>query len=142
MKRIYYMLNGALQSCTPTKSTDDFIEMVKKKDVPAGATNVVILDSDLIKAHPYFSEAWVIVNGEIVVDEALAKACKLKKIREERDAILQSTDMPYNTGVERGKDVSSLRSRRQSLRDLPSSLNLNGLSLDQLKDLDPLDKFR
>lgn len=142
MKRIYYMLHGSIQCCTPTNESDDFIAMVISKDIPKDATNVVVLDSDKIKANPNFYEAWTIVNNDIQIDMNAAGNCKLKKIRDERDLILQSTDIPYNVGVERGKDVSSLRMKRQALRDLPNNISFSGLSLDQIDHLDPLASFR
>ena len=69
MQVIIYAQNGQVAVCAPTGELP--INEVLAKDCPAGA--IIIDDSELPTDNEYFN-AWELVNGKVVVNEAKKQA--------------------------------------------------------------------
>jgi hypothetical protein len=66
---IYPNDNGGVSVCIPTGELS--IEEVLAKDCPAGA---IIVDADSLPADRTFRDAWELVDGQVVVNEAKKQA--------------------------------------------------------------------
>jgi len=66
---IYTNENGGVSVCTPTGELS--IEETQAKDTPAGS---IIVDVDSLPADNEFFNAWELVDGQVVVNEAKKQA--------------------------------------------------------------------
>ena len=72
-----------------------------------------------------FRNAWR-VNGarHVEVDLPVARQIRMQEIRVERDAKLVASDGPLLRNQEQGKDVTALKAYRQTLREIPQTMDL------------------
>lgn len=142
MKKIIYNLDGHFQCASPAHDDAEFLHFVLTKDVPAWATDITVVESSEIPASRTFRNAWVVVQGKVTVDMVKAKAIKMTGIRTDRDALLDQTDKQMIAKMEKGSDLKDLKDKRQKLRDLPQTVNLDGMTADQLEAFDAFQGLR
>ena len=106
--------NGGVSVCIPTGEIS--IEAVLAKDCPKGS--IIINQSDLPNQHNDFFDAWELVDGKVEV--SLAKAVELtkKRLRAEREPLLQAQDVAFQRALETGADTSAIVAEKQRLRDV------------------------
>ncbi len=138
MKRIAYKQNGITHIVSPAQDDDAFVAFVIDKDVRPNAAEWFIVEHDEIPFDRYFRDAWDLVDGKVVVDVDKAKSIKLDRIRIDRNKALDASDKEVAKLMDQGSDLTAIRGRRQALRDIPQTINLDGLSAEELKNLDPI----
>lgn len=102
------------------ETEDEFVERISRKDVPADATNVQIVDASVIPSERTFRNAWTHcpING-CKVDMAKAREIHKSAIRELRKPLLAALDVAYMRADEVGDAAAKVRvaSEKQALRD-------------------------
>lgn len=97
---------------------------VMERSTPENALRVkIITDADL-PSDREFRNAWVDVTAEAKVDIDLVKAknLKLAELRAARDVELLKLDKEFMVALERGEDLTEIKSRKQHLRDCTNPL--------------------
>lgn len=131
------------------KLTDDEIERffgetaIAKAHPDDPVSNATLLgrtNQSTLPRNKVFRGAWRIKKGSVVVDMPLARDIKMKRIRNERNARLQSSDGPSLVAQERGSPVDRQRwvAYRNALRDLPQTINLEWIATpEELESFEP-----
>lgn len=137
---VVYEKDGLVTSLTPIPPFT--AEDVLAKDVPAGATQAQLMEGSLVySVDPYFKRARKIEDGKIVVDMVKAREVHLKVIREVRDAKLVQLDIEWMkfTGQGKKQEADAAEAKRQALRDLPQTVNLDVATPELLKEIWPVE---
>lgn len=108
--------NGGVSVCIPTGELP--IEQVKLKDTPAGS--LIVDTASLPNQHNDFFDAWELVDGKVEVSVAKAKEITKKRLRMEREPLLQAQDVAFQRALESGADTSAIVAEKQRLRDITS----------------------
>jgi len=106
--------NGGVSVCIPTGELP--IEAVQAKDTPKGS--IIVNQSDLPNQHNDFFDAWELVDGKVEVSLAKAKEITKKRLRSEREPLLQAQDVAFQRAQESGADTSAIVAEKQRLRDV------------------------
>jgi hypothetical protein len=120
--------NGGVSVCIPTGELS--IEDVQAKDTPAGS--LIVNQEDLPNQHNDFFDAWELVDGKVEVSLAKATEITKKRLRAEREPLLQAQDVAFQRALETGADTSAIVAEKQRLRDVT---NFSATTLDELKAL-------
>jgi hypothetical protein len=123
-------------------SQEHYENLVWLQSVPAGAINArVVSDSD-IPANREFRNAWADVSESTTVDVDLAKAkeIKLAALRQLRNERLDALDKDFILALEKGEDLSNIKTKKQALRDATEPLK--GLQVSGFNDEDVLQQIR
>jgi hypothetical protein len=118
---------GGVSLCIPTGEVS--IELVKEKDTPAGSIIVNIAD---LPARDVFFDAWELTNGTVTVKLEKAKEITKKRLRVEREPLLQQQDILFQKALESNSDTSAVVLEKQRLRDITSLVD-SVTTLDGLK---------
>ena len=118
------------------------LEAIQAKGVPTNAMNVHICDEFVIPASRRFRNCWRQVGGATPpsVSISLARAQRMSEIRSERDKrlILSDAQMARAQDIGAPAEIAALKTYRQSLRDLPQTINLNSIQdVDNLAAYEP-----
>jgi hypothetical protein len=70
---------------------------------------------------------------EFLNDMSHAKYIFLSKIRDVRNEELSKSDIELTRAVESGDDLTTIKEKRQALRDLPENVNLEAKDLTELR---------
>ena len=108
--------NGGVSVCIPTGELS--IEAVQAKDTPKGS--LIVNQSDLPNQHNDFFDAWELVNGKVEVSLAKATEITKKRLRAERDPLLQAQDVAFQRALESGADTTAIVAEKNRLRDVTS----------------------
>jgi hypothetical protein len=120
--------NGGVSVCTPTGEIS--IEAVLAKDCPKGA---IIVDSNTLPNQDNdFYDAWELADGKVTVSLAKATEITKKRLRAEREPLLQAQDVAFQRALETGADTSAIVAEKQRLRDVT---NFSATTLDELRSL-------
>jgi hypothetical protein len=118
--------NGGVSVCIP--SGEISIEAVLAKDCPKGA---IIVESTTLPqgVGAEFYDAWELVDGKVEVNLAKATEITKKRLRAEREPLLQAQDIAFQRALETGADTSTIVAEKQRLRDITnfSATTLEGL---------------
>ena len=106
--------NGGVSVCIPTGELP--IEAVQTKDTPKGS--IIVNQSDLPNQHNDFFDAWELVDGKVEVSLAKAKEITKKRLRAEREPLLQAQDVAFQRALETGADTSAIVDEKARLRDV------------------------
>ncbi len=113
------------------------------KDLPSGVSYEIIDVSDYPRDENneidrYFRDAWKINIDKIDCDIEKAYKIKMDKLRNQRDQILKELDIDFMKAVESQDQamIKSISEKKQALRDMPVSIDLN-----QFKDVKLLKAF-
>lgn len=120
--------NGGVSVCIPTGELS--IEQVQKKDTPAGSRIVDV--RDLPNEHNDFFDAWELNGKEVTVNLDKAKEITKKRLRAEREPLLQAQDVAFQRALETGADTSAIVAEKARLRDIT---NFSATTLDELRSL-------
>jgi hypothetical protein len=120
--------NGGVSVCIPTGEIS--IEAVQAKDTPKGS--IIVNQADLPNQHNDFFDAWELVDGKVEVSLAKATEITKKRLRAEREPLLQTQDVAFQRALESGADTSAIVAEKQRLRDIT---NFSATTLDELRSL-------
>lgn len=120
--------NGGVSVCTPTGEIS--IEAVLAKDCPKGA--MIVEQSALPNQHNDFFDAWELVDGKVEVSLAKATELTKKRLRAEREPLLQAQDVAFQRALETGADTTAIVAEKARLRDIT---NFSVTTLDELRSL-------
>jgi hypothetical protein len=107
---------GGVSVCIPTGELP--IEQVQLKDTPKGS--LIVNQSDLPNQHNDFFNAWELVSGKVEVNLAKAKELTKKRLRAERESLLQAQDVAFQRALEAGADTKAIVAEKNRLRDITS----------------------
>lgn len=111
---IYTNDNGNVSVCAPTGEIP--IEDVKAQHTPEGS--IIVDDDTLPNADNDFFDAWEL-NGETVsVNLTKSKEITKRRLRAEREPLLQAQDILFMRNLEAGLDNSAVAVEKQRLRDV------------------------
>lgn len=127
---IYTNENGSIVVVYPTGELS--IEETQAKDSPEGS---LIVDSDsLPNEHNDFFNAWRLVDGVVSIDFAIATEITKKRLRAEREHLLQEQDVAFQRAMETSADTTTIVAEKQRLRDI-TALADQATTLTELKAL-------
>jgi hypothetical protein len=106
--------NGGVSVCIPTGEIS--IEAVKEKDTPVGS--LIVNVSDLPNQYNDFFDAWELADGVVTVSLAKATEITKKRLRAEREPLLQAQDVAFQRAQETGADTSAIVAEKARLRDV------------------------
>lgn len=103
----------------PEKLSDEEIVKRAMKDVPSNATDVKIVEEDVIPKDRTFRDAWRFCpqNG-CRVDMPAAKEIHRQMLRDLRTPILNKLDVEFMRALELGQPTDSIVAKKQTLRDV------------------------
>ena len=111
--------NGGVSVCTPTGELS--IEAVKAKDTPAGS---IIVDSDTLpNSDNDFFNAWELSGTTVSVNLSKAKEITRKRLRAEREPLLQAQDVLFQRALETSADTTAIVAEKQRLRDITNQVD-------------------
>jgi len=119
---------GGVSICYPTGEMP--IEQVQEKDTPEGS--IIVENDSLPNEHNDFFDAWEIINGKVEISLIKAKEITKKRLRLEREPLLQAQDVAFQRALESGVDTAVIVAEKQRLRDV-TKLADEATSLDELK---------
>jgi hypothetical protein len=108
--------NGGVSVCIPTGEIS--IDQVKIKDTPSHS--IIVQTSELPNQHNDFFDAWELVNGKVEVSLAKATELTKKRLRVEREPLLQAQDVAFQRALEAGSPTTAIVAEKQRLRDVTS----------------------
>lgn len=120
--------NGNVTVCMPSGELP--IEQVQIKDTPSGS--LIVNYSDLPNEHDCFFDAWEIVSGKVEVNFQKAKEITKKRLRIEREPLLQAQDVLFQRALESGADTSSIVAEKIRLRNITNLVD-DCTTLEELK---------
>jgi len=120
--------NGGVSVCIPTGELS--IEAVLAKDCPKGA--MIVEQSALPNQHNDFFDAWELVDGKVEVSLDKAKEITKKRLRADREILLQAQDVAFQRALESGADTTAIVAEKNRLRDIT---NFSATTLDELRSL-------
>ena len=106
--------NGGVSVCIPTGELS--IQEVQTKDTPKGS--IIVNQSDLPNQHNDFFDAWELVDGKVTVSLGKAKEITKKRLRAEREPLLQAQDVAFQRALESGADTIAIVAEKARLRDV------------------------
>ena len=106
--------NGGVSVCIPTGELS--IEAVQEKDTPKGS--IIVNQMDLPNQHNDFFDAWELVNDKVEVSLAKAVEITKKRLRAEREPLMQIQDVAFQRALEEGADTTLIVAEKQRLRDI------------------------
>lgn len=110
--------NGGVSICVPTGELP--IEEVQTKDIPRGVASHIVAASSLPSQDNDFFDAWEQTNGVVTVNLAKAKELTKRRLRVEREPLLQAQDVAFQRALESGQPTTAIVAEKQRLRDLPT----------------------
>jgi hypothetical protein len=105
---------GGVSTCIPTGEIS--IEAVLAKDCPKGA--IIVDSSTLPNQYNDFYDAWELADGVVTVSLAKATEITKKRLRAEREPLLQAQDVAFQRAQESGADTTAIVAEKQRLRDV------------------------
>ena len=119
--------NGGVSVCIPTGELS--IQEVQTKDTPKGS---LIVDTSALPTDNDFFDAWELVDGKVEVSLAKATEITKKRLRSEREPLLQAQDVAFQRAQESGADTTAIVAEKARLRDIT---NFSATTLDELRSL-------
>jgi hypothetical protein len=122
--------NGGISICISTGELP--IEQVQAKDTPIGS--LIINTSDLPSQYNDFFDAWELVDGKVKVNMGKAIEITKKRLRAEREPLLQAQDVAFQRALETGGNTSAIVDEKNRLRDITKLAN-NATTLEGLRTI-------
>lgn len=120
---------GGVSVCIPTGELP--IEAVQLKDTPKGS--IIMNVADLPRDNDFF-DAFELVDGKVEVNFDKAKEITKKRLRNEREPLLQAQDVAFQRALESGADTAAIVVEKQRLRDI-TKLADSANSLEELRSI-------
>lgn len=127
---IYENENGSVSVCIPTGELP--IQRVLEKDCPNGA--IIVDQESLPNEHNDFFNSWELNGSTVTVNLNKAKEQTKKRLRIERQPLLQAQDVLFQRAQENGADTSTIVAEKERLRDITNLVD-TCTSLEQLRNL-------
>lgn len=127
-------VSGATAEWAETE--DEFVERIRQKDVPANATDVLIVDESALPADRAFRNAWRVGAGGIGCDMASAKNLARDTLRAERAERFKVLDGQWMRAMGRGDSAlaAEIEAKREAMRNWPQDARLDASATpDELK---------
>ena len=105
---------GGVSVCIPTGELP--IEQVQIKDTPKGS--IIVNTSELPNQHNDFFDAWELKDGKVTVSLDKSKEITKRRLRAEREPLLQAQDVAFQRALETGADTSAIVAEKNRLRDI------------------------
>lgn len=145
MKKILYTdTAGSLWILSPVpqergkdEPEDAFVARIANKDVPAGSTNVRVVEESEIPADRTFRNAW---KPDLTVDMVKAKDIHRDHLREMRTPLFDALDQAQRTAIaaDDKAEVQRLERELQALRDVTADPAIEAATTpEQLKAVIP-----
>jgi hypothetical protein len=118
------------------ESEDEFVERVRRKDVPPDALNVQIIDEAAIPADRAFRNAWKAGVGCVECDMQKAREIAGNMLRAERAERFKLLDGQWMRAMGRGDTAtaSAIEAKREKLRNWPADTRIESCGApDELK---------
>lgn len=106
-----------------------YVEFIVNKDVPAGATNVRIIQDHEVPTDRSFRNAW---KHDFSLDMDKAVEITKDRLREERQPLLEDLDVQFMRAQEQGLPTAEIVAEKQRLRDITTIPNAS-MTPEQLK---------
>ena len=130
MSQIIIFANEAGGVSTTIPTGEISIEAVLAKDCPKGA---IIVDSKTLPNQDNdFYDAWELADGKVTVSLAKATELTKKRLRAEREPLLQAQDVAFQRAQESGADTTAIVAEKQRLRNIT---NFSASTLEALRSL-------
>jgi hypothetical protein len=111
--------NGGVSICVPTGEIS--IEAVKTKDTPASS---IIVDHDTLpNSDNDFFDAWELSGSTVSVNITKAKEITKKRLRAEREPLLEAQDVLFQKALETSADTTAIVAEKQRLRDITNQVD-------------------
>jgi hypothetical protein len=111
--------NGGVSICVPTGEIS--IESVKTKDTPASS---IIVDHDTLpNSDNDFFDAWELSGSTVSVNITKAKEITRKRLRVERQPLLDAQDVLFQRALETSADTTAIVAEKQRLRDITNQVD-------------------
>jgi len=145
MKIVFTRPDGGTSIMTPAPQADvarvlpevkdmteqQFVEFIRDRSVPEGATNVRIVQDNEIPTDRTFRDA---LKNDLTHDKVKCVVITQDRLRREREPLLAALDTQYIRAIEDGTPTAPIVAEKQRLRDITTMAHA-GLSLDELKAL-------
>ena len=115
MKIVYTNPDNSISIIIPADCGMD-IEMIARKDVPAGCPYQIVED-DAIPTDRDFRNAWTLTD-KIEVDIAKAQSITKDRLRAERKPLLESLDVEVMKNITNADKLAEIEAQKQFLRDI------------------------
>lgn len=136
MKKIIYTRpDGGVSIVSPAPKKDiermlgsitdkEYEKLVLSKSIPEDAVNVRFIEDQDIPDDREFRDAWVDTEegSQIDICCARAKDVALNRMRGERNRLLAESDRDFMIKFERGEDLTDVKKKKKSLRDVTEGL--------------------
>lgn len=120
--------NGGVSVCIPTGELP--IEQVQAKDTPKGS--LIVDTASLPNQYNDFFDAWELIDGTVTVSIPKAVELTKKRLRSEREPLLQAQDVAFQRAQESGADTTDIVAEKNRLRDV-TKLADAATTLDDLR---------
>jgi hypothetical protein len=111
--------NGGVSITVPSGELS--IEAVQAKDTPSGS---IIVDQDTLPNNDYdFFNAWELNESTVSVNLSKAKEITKKRLRTEREPLLQAQDVLFQKALETSTDTTAIVTEKQRLRDITNQVD-------------------
>jgi hypothetical protein len=111
--------NGGVSVCIPTGEIS--IEAVKAKDTPTGS--IIVDQATLPNSDNDFFDAWELSGSTVSVNLSKAKEITRKRLRAEREPLLQAQDVLFQRALETSADTTVIVAEKQRLRDITNQVD-------------------
>ena len=111
--------NGGVSVCIPTGEIS--IEAVKAKDTPSGS--IIVDQATLPNSDNDFFDAWELSGSTVSVNLSKAKEITKKRLRAEREPLLQAQDVLFQRALETSADTTAIVAEKQRLRDITNQVD-------------------
>jgi hypothetical protein len=111
--------NGGVSVCIPTGEIS--IEAVKAKDTPSGS--IIVDQATLPNSDNDFFDAWELSGSTVSVNFSKAKEITKKRLRTERELLLQAQDVLFQRALETSADTTAIVAEKQRLRDITNQVD-------------------
>ncbi len=137
MKTLLIYLKNNQQFIIHFKGDDNKLDKVLK--AKKLSRDDILIIKELNNIPLAYQHSFVLKDNKLELDKNLIIENKIKLIREKRDELLKSLDIPYmianeTNNVEKKK---TLGFQRQVLRDIPNKINLHNLSIENIFKFNP-----
>lgn len=103
-------------TATWAETEDEFIVRVAARSIPADATDVQLVEPEIIPTDRTFRDAWKAGSGKVEYDMAKCKAMAHEKRRERREAEFKPHDDVIAKQIP-GKSATGAEAARQAIRE-------------------------
>jgi hypothetical protein len=132
----YKTRDGGVALLVPVAKSGLTLEQILKKDLPADAADVEVIDASSVPSDRTFRDAWTKSGGKVDVDMEKAREVHKNHLRVRRAPLFKDLDEQSVRAIEEGDTVAlaEIRQKKQALRDVTAHpAILTATTPDELK---------